>query len=633
MEIWTERGDFREFGCVLHEKRAVITYVTNPGEDSAVVLFDRRSHERIARIVPDPSSRIGRVVSISLTGPDWENTVYLLEENGIEMADPYSRRIYGRERWADLSRKNDRYRIYSGPLLKEDFLWNEERRESHREEADVMLRLHLRGFTMQTSLSEKKRGNYLGIMERLTNLREYGVTILEFQPLYEFEEFCLPRTSQNNHRLTEPDRMEDPKKVNFWGYGDGNYFAPKSSYFGGDSPDIHMKEMVRAIHREQMEIVMEMNFGENMGTEDILRCLRYWMEEYHIDGFRLIGGNLPMKEIASDPFLAGTKIYCDRIEGDLLEQETEKGRHLYIENPDFLYPLRKLQNHMDGSIQEFSNMMRRQNASYGFVNYAASSFGFTLLDAYSYSEKHNEPNGEDNHDGPNYNFSHNYGVEGPTNSRNVQKERLRHVRTALAAVLLAQGIPMIQAGDTCGNTQSGNNNAYCQDNPDGWVTFPRKKQFRLLHKYVGALIRFRREHPILGLPEPMQMSDYRHLGLPDLSYHGKEPWILWLTNDRKSLGILYNGDYGKYGREDDVFLCFNFYFEAEHFALPKLPGERNWYFVTNTADDTWPEQARRLETEDSVSVPGGSLTILIGKEEKEHAERSAVNISGKCEER
>ncbi len=112
-----------------------------------------------------------------------------------------------------------------------------------------------------------------------------------------------------------------------------------------------------------------------------------------------MGENLPLQRVLEEPYLKDVRIFCDHFPEEMLSKEEKNFRHVYQQNSDFLYPLRKLQNHREGSIIEFANMMKRQNEAYGFVNYAASSDGFTLLDAYSYCEKHNEKNGEENRDG------------------------------------------------------------------------------------------------------------------------------------------------------------------------------------------------------------------------------------------
>jgi glycogen operon protein len=109
----------------------------------------------------------------------------------------------------------------------------------------------------------------------------------------------------------------------------------------------------------------------------------------------------------------------------------------------------------------------------------------------------------------------------------------------------------------------------------------------------------------------MEMSDYKHKGIPDLSYHGKEPWTMWLSDDMKSIGILYDGAYA--GEESDVMLLFNFYFGEDSFALPKLNGRRKWYEIMNTTDGEF--KSVLLKNQKEQIVPGGSVTILVGKKE------------------
>jgi glycogen operon protein len=180
-------------------------------------------------------------------------------------------------------------------------------------------------------------------------------------------------------------------------------------------------------------------------------------------------------------------------------------------------------------------------------------------------------------------------------------------------VILSQGIPMIHSGDEIMNSQNGNNNVYCQDNSIGWVNFSRKKRDREIKNYVKDLIAFRNAHPVLSTIRPKEMRDYNHVGLPDLSYHGKEPWTVWLSEDRKALGILYAGAYGV-ENEQDVMLLFNFFLGEIDFALPRLLKKRSWFYVTNTSEAVWKKQEELLKDQSLIIVPGGSLTILIGKE-------------------
>ena len=608
-------GSFDSMGALVKGKKICFTYECNTRESTYLHLYDIHTKKRIERIEIPQSYCKGRLCSVSLECDQPYDILYHYEIHGKKFTDPYATGIVGREKWNDTSRAHHSYKVYSS-ITKKNFNWRGDRSPRIQDQDLVMYRLNLRGFTMgDKALPEEKKGNYRGFMQRLERLRGLGVNLLEFQPLYEFEEILHKIVGQTIANGLHRENKDLPYGVNLWGYSKGSYFAPKASYFGGTDPQVHMKEMIRAIHSKGMEIIMELWFSPDTSHNLILDSLKFWHEEYHVDGFRLIGQDLPLKRIAEEAVLADVRIFCDYFPEDILSRENKTFRHLYLQNDAFLYPLRKLQNHKDGSIIEFANMMKRQNSSYGFVNFAASSDGFTLADVYSYSEKHNYENGEENRDGQNYNFSHNYGVEGETNSRNVMNERLLHIRSALAAVVLSQGIPMIQAGDTFGNTQFGNNNSYCQDNETGWVLLSRKRVYRDLNRYVAKLLAFRKEHPILRLQDPMQMADYRHISYPDLSYHGREPWTVWLSDDRKSIGMLYCGAYGEPGRKDadDVMVLYNFYFEDETFQLPKARKGRGWYYITSTQNADWNDEGELLSDQSSMNVHGGAVTILLGK--------------------
>ncbi len=588
------------------------TFVSESLADTAILFFDADTNEEVKRITIPASCRRGKLVSITVEIDHPADIRYLYEIDGEKIVDPYATKIYGREDWNDIDRIQRVNPVLSG-IAKEKFAWRGDETLKLLDEDLVIYRANLRGLTMDRKLPENKKGNYLGLMSQLKKLHQTGFTAIELQPVYEYEEIRYQSTKSfdkdGNVSITSSVLPGVPG-VNLWGYGAGNYFAPKASFFGVTDPEVHLKEMVRAIHRESMEIILEFSFLDGVSAEYVEACLRYWHETYHIDGFRLVGSNLPLERIANDPFLSDVRIFSDGYAYDLLEKENVEFRHLYIQNDAMIYPLRKLQNHMDGAISELANLMKRQNEKYGFVNYAASSDGFTLYDVYSYSEKHNEANGEDNRDGSNFNYSHNFGVEGETNSRNVMVDRMIHIRTALLYILMSQGIPLIQAGDLSGNTQNGNNNSYCQDNPTGWVTFSKKRIFRDLLDYAGKLIEFRKQHEIIRSRKPMTMTDTRHIGFPDLSYHGREPWTVWLSDDLKSVGMLYSGAYGKKD-DEDVLIYFNFYFGEEEMHLPKAGENKEWRYVTNTFTADFCEVPAELPDEQVLKVPGGSATILV----------------------
>lgn len=616
-------GDFKKQGAFLKNGEGVFTFSVNKGDDPSLVLFDTESKRQLKNIPLSKEFRHGRMFSVAVSGFDWDKTGYLIKRGGEPEMDIYAGRTIGREVWDDEERVKNNYRIFGG-LYDGSFDWGDDRTDFLDPSDVIIYKLHMRGYTMEHGLSFREAGNYRGVLKKLPELKKLGITALEFLPIYDFEELRYNSVQKISKKGNITFVPEAPYGINYWGYGPAMYFAPKASYFGGEDAPGNMKDMVKKIHAQGMEVYMEFSFTPDMSAVYILECIKHWVSEYHIDGFHLLGIGLPIEMIAEDPYLGATKIFYERYPGEVLYDENKYDhKHLFQYDSGLLYPLRKLQNHMDGSIIEFANQIKRQNSAYGFVNYAAINSGFTLRDTYSYSEKHNEKNGEDNTDGDNYNFSHNYSVEGETQNKSVINIRMRHIRTALATVILSQGIPLILSGDEAGNTQYGNNNAYCQDNEIGWVTYERKKRYQYLKKYVENLCSFRKSHPVIRMNDPCVMSDYKHLGIPDLSYHGKEPWTMWLSDDKKSLGIMYFGAYsGK--DEEDVMLCFNFYFGEDMFALPHLPGNRKWFMVSNTTEEIWSPSDTPLPDQTCITVPGGSLTILAGKPWREKKEQDKI---------
>ena len=612
MAVKITKGNFNEYGAVKKGNEVTFTFVAPMLKESQILLYDKNTFELKHTITVPCEYRIGKVFSISVSGYKWNHLCYLLSCDGKVFLDNYAKSIVGREKWMDESRLDNGYKVYGG-FVEDDYLWNCPNKHFIPSSEMIMYKLHMRGFTMKHKRKAGEKGNYKGLISLLPELKELGVTSLEFLPLYEFEEMRYKSSMVMDKNQKTKEVFEPAYGTNYWGYGPGNYFAPKASYFGGKDVSSHMKEMVDAIHKNHMEMIMEISFDENTSSEFMVDVLTYWMEEYHIDGFHLLGAALPVEAVVHNPYFADTKIFYDGFTQEILLGEEDE-KHLFVCNDDFFYPLRRLQHHMDGNICDFADQMRRQGEHFGFVNYAASNTGFCLWDVYSYGEKHNFDNGEDNTDGSNYNCSHNHGVEGETKKKSIQKIRLMNARCALTTALLSQGVPMILAGDEVNNTNYGNNNPYCQDNEIGWSLFFDRKSSKDFRNYIKEVIAFRKAHSVLSMPLPMQMNDYKHTGMPDLSYHGKEPWMMGIGAEKKAIGILYNGQYSTSENKEDVLLLFNFYYDKEEFAAPKLPGNKKWYFVTNTAFDHFSPEDTPLEDQTKVCVPGGTVTILVGKE-------------------
>ena len=268
----------------------------------------------------------------------------------------------------------------------------------------------------------------------------------------------------------------------------------------------------------------------------------------NVDGIHLLGEHLPITAIVQDGMLSRTKIFYVDFEEKACAA-SRKYPNLYIYKEEYQYPIRQVLNHINGNMRDFADQQRKQGAFLGYINYIASNNGFTLADLFMYNDKHNEENGEQSLDGSSWNFSNNYGVEGPTRKRYINALRKLNWRNAVLMLMLAQGVPLLWSGDEMGNSQNGNNNAYCQDNPTGWVNWKNEKSHRRQIEFLQQVIAFRKEHTVLSNPMPFQFSDYKSIGYPDLSYHGTSAWMLEPTPDHLCLGMLYCGAYAKNKKE------------------------------------------------------------------------------------
>ena len=249
------------------------------------------------------------------------------------------------------------------------------------------------------------------------------------------------------------------------------------------------------------------------------------------------------------------------------------------------------------------------------MNFLTSNNGFTLADLFMYNDKHNRENGEDNRDGCDWNFSNNYGVEGPTRKRYINSLRRLKWRNSIIMLCMAQGVPLLCSGDEMGNSQMGNNNAYCQDNPVGWLNWKNEKTHHWQIQFVRRILSFRKEHPIVANEKPFRFSDYKSLGFPDLSIHGESAWKFGADTRRLCVGMMYCGDYSPDSRKtEDVYIAYNFLSERTALALPKLQMGKSWYLVVDSSDDRMPflEEPERVEKQ-TVEVQPQSICILVGR--------------------
>ena len=455
-------------------------------------------------------------------------------------------------------------------------------------------------------MAKEKKGNYLGFLSCLGELKELGVTTLEFMPLYDFEEVMYDpaqiAAASARHPMQEIEW--EPAKINYWGYGPAAYFAPKASYFGGRAAAYHMKETVDAIHSQGMECIMEMSFVEGTSQDLMVDALIWWVREYRVDGFRfdlasILGRNedgSPMenpplvKNLAYDSLLADTKLIAEAWDAGGLYQVGSfpafrrwsewNGRYRddvreYLKGG--LWAAGAALQRIAGSPDIYDTRIRGKHAS---VNFLTCHDGFTLYDLYSYNQKHNEANGWGNLDGSDDNRSWNCGAEGDTDQVMVVELRHRMMKNAFAVLLCSRGTPMFLAGDEFGNTQFGNNNAYCQDNEISWLDWTRKEKFQDVFDFCAYMTAFRKRHPSITGD-----AGASSLGFPEISFHGEVPWKLDFSRPEiRTAAVMFAGYDNKMAKEDCVYLLMNPYWEDVWVELPQLPGGYSWHVAANTGD-------------------------------------------------
>lgn len=542
------------------------------GKQCTLLLYKCGENVPMEKIPMKEEAGTGTVRCVMLSDLPAQVCEYNYEIDGKIVTDPYAKGIAGRERWNDQVDFTP-HQVRGKIPQKEEYPWEDDCPLRIPEEDVIAYSLHVRGFTRHSSSKVKKKGTFRGVMEKLPYLRELGINQIQCMPVYEFE--------------------ERGRKVNYWGYGEGFFFAPKASYAADHDAQKELKELVKTCHREGIEVVLDFPFTAQTRFQIVEDCLRYYVMEYHVDGFLLNPYQVPVEFLRRDPVLSGTK--------------------LLIKDESFQNTMRRFLKGDEGMIASVAEQFRRKTSVSGSCNYITNHTGFTLEDLVSYDAKHNEANGEQNQDGPDYNYSWNCGVEGKTRKKQIVKLRQGQKRNAMFLLMTAQGTPCLLAGDEFGNSQGGNNNVYCQDNETGWVDWSRLEREKSFFHYVKELIAFRKKHGILHQKEALTGTDRSGSGIPDISYHGEAAWQIQQEASSRQLGILYSGSPKK---ESNCFLVYNMHWIAHSFALPALPKDQAWYQVMSTEEGFY-EQPLLIEGKRSIILEGRSVAAFVAGMSKE----------------
>lgn len=555
--------------------------------------------------------KVADIYSFSLKGVLSADITYTLWDKDRQIRDNYGMVVLGNSIFGEKRGEPVRYGIYHS----DEYIWKDDRKPNHSYEDSFIYRLHVRGFTKHRSSRVKNKGTFAGIVEKTEYLKELGVTAVELLPAYEFDEYI--------------DDGTDTGKINYWGYGNAHYFAPKESYSSkkGGGQINEFKNMVNELHKADIEVIMDFYFVPGTNPFFIIDCLRHWVIEYHIDGVHLNMEVAPVEMIKEDPVLASVKIFADMwdIVDRFKRKSPNKNKNLAIFNDDFMVNVRRFIKSDEGQTYGLSEKLKRNPEGCGIINYIANHYSFTLMDAVSYDRKHNESNGENNSDGTDFNYSWNCGIEGPTKKRKIKYLRLKQIKNALTILFLSQGTPMICAGDEMGRSRMGNNNPYCQDNDITWINWKLLETNREIYDYVSALAAYRRRHRVLHMREEPKNIDYLSVGLPDISFHGVEPWRVDFSYGSRQLAVLYNGKYGD--NENSIYVAMNAYWEDIVFNIPEASINGSWKYVMSTEmlqeTEETENNAYSQNAQRKIKVPARSIVIY--EEEKAKPNKKRVS--------
>ena len=611
-----------------------------------LLLFDREDADRTARVVSldpvtnrtyhywhtfVPGLRTGQIYGYRVFGP-FDPASGLRFDPSKVLLDPYGRVVvtpkhYSRDAAAEAG-DNTATAMKSVVLDPSAYDWEGDAPLRQPSARTIIYEMHVRGFTAHpnSGVTGDQRGTYVGLIEKIPYLKDLGITAVELLPVFQFDVQDSP-----------------PGRVNYWGYAPVSFFAPHQAYSSRTEPlrpVDEFRDMVKALHREGIEVILDVvfnhtaegdqrgptqcfrgvdnptyyildpdrsNYANYSGTGNTLNAnhpvvrrmivdsLRYWVGEMHVDGFRfdlasilardssgsVLASPPVLWDIESDPELAGTKMIAEAWDAaGLYQVGTFVGDSWREWNGRFRDDLRDFFRAAEGSVARVADRLIGSPGIYGHkgreaeqsVNFVTCHDGFTLNDLVSYNYKHNEANGEGGRDGADFNLSWNCGMEGPSDDPGIERLRNRQVKNFLTVTMLSLGVPMIVMGDELRRTQSGNNNAYCQDNETTWFDWTLLSRHSDVHRFVKLLAARRllrnveHEHQRLSLCELLRESKHGwhgvKLGCPD-----------WSPN---SHAIALEAQLGPI----NMHMILNAYWEPLDFELPMVSDEtgswRRW---------------------------------------------------------
>jgi glycogen operon protein len=542
-------------------------------------------------------------------------------------------------------------------------------------EDTILYELHVRGYTASPSSGVAHPGTFAGLIEWIPHIQALGVTAVELLPVDEFDElacpFINPYTGERlrnfwgysslAYAAPKAAYASNPEGTAPWDefwlmvkafHGAGlevilDVVFNHTAEGGADGPTYNFRGLDNSLYYLVDDEGSYLNFsgcGNTINSNHpivrgfLLNCLYNWVAEAGVDGFRfdlasVLGrdrrGHVlrepPIVErISEDALLANTKLIAEPWDAaGLYQVGSFPGGTRWAEwNGRYRDDIRRFWRGEPGMTSALATRLCGSDDLYGVrgplhsINFITCHDGFTLADLVAYDRKHNEANGEGNRDGLDANWSWNCGVEGPTADPAVLALRRRQARNLIATLLVSQGVPMLLAGDEFLRTQHGNNNAWCQDNPTGWVDWTLAEANADFLRFVRRLIALRRRHPVLR--RRTFLTGRSDTGPPDVVWHGREPCCPDFSFASRALALALDGRRGdRPGVIDrDLYIALNAHWEPAVFRIPASPSGRPWLRAVDTAllppdDALEPDQGPVVPLLHPYRIEARSLIILV----------------------
>ncbi len=509
-----------------------------------------------------------------------------------------------------------------------------------RSEKAIIYELHVGGFTRHPSSKVKHPGTFAGLIEKIPYLQQLGITHVELMPVMAFDSQDVPPHtaelglknywgySTHSFFSPHPGYCVTPEQAThlreFRDLIKGLHKAGigvimdvvfnHTSEAGAEGPVINFKGIAgnsfyltdkfdKRIFHDYTGCGNTVNANHPLVSHFIITCLEYWVREMHIDGFRFdLASALARGEegqVMQDPpvvwgielsqQLAKTKLIAEAWDASGLYQVGSFPGYRWGEwNGLYRDTIRRFLRGDTGVTNEVatricgsSDLYRHQGRlPISGINFITCHDGFTLNDLFTYNEKHNLANGENNRDGCNNSLSYNYGSEGPTRDATINTTRHRQAKNAFAILLLSHGVPMLLAGDEFLNSQEGNNNCYCQDNELSWLDWNDSKRNANILRFVQEMIKLRKRHASLMRRNFLTGELLKDRNIPDLTWHGLEPdqppeW------GNPGMRILAFTLAGMHKDDPDLHVIMNMSDSKQKMHLPSIP-DRTWCLAVDT---------------------------------------------------